>query len=75
MSGYDHLSTDDLMRIATCGGGFSINAGPRSIDDLMKIANCAGASSARITLTGMHLRSTADLMRIATCGKGCVVFA
>jgi len=73
MSGFDHLRTDDLMKIASCGGGFTISGGQRSVADLMKIATCAGATGARITLTGMNA-STDDLMRIATCGNGCVVF-
>jgi hypothetical protein len=33
------FSTDDLMRIASCGGGFTIRGGHRSVDDLM-VAEC-----------------------------------
>ena len=38
MSSHDYRSTEDLMKIAAFGGGFTINGGPRSTEDLMKIA-------------------------------------
>jgi hypothetical protein len=74
MSGLDRFSTNDLMRIASCGGGFTVSGGHRSVDDLMRIASCAVSTGARITFTEMDARSTDDLIRIASCGKGCVIF-
>jgi DNA replication protein len=71
---FEGRSTEDLMRIATCGGGFCLNAGGRATEDLMRIATAASGKTARITFRGLSGRSTEDLMRIATAGKGCVEF-
>lgn len=67
-------TTEDLMRIATCGGGFKINVGGRTTEDLMRIATCAHNSGARVIFCGLNGRTTEDLMRIATCGHGAVQF-
>ncbi len=72
---HDYRTTEDLMRIAAAGGGFTINGGPRTIEDLMKIAAAAGSKGARVTFTGMNFRTTEELMRIAAAGKGCIEFA
>ncbi|MCK1437385.1 MULTISPECIES: hypothetical protein [unclassified Bradyrhizobium] len=72
---HDYRSTEDLMRIAAAGGGFSINGAPRSVQDLMRIAAAAGAKGSRVTFTGLGFMTAEDLMRIAAAGKGCVEFA
>ena len=71
---HDYRSTEDLMRIAAAGGGFTINGGPRTVEDLMRIAAAASSKGARVTLTGMNSRTAEDLMRIAAAGKGCIAF-
>jgi hypothetical protein len=35
--------TEDLMKIAAAGGGFTIDGGPRSVEDLMRIAAAGSA--------------------------------
>ncbi|QOZ17453.1 hypothetical protein XI02_22375 [Bradyrhizobium sp. CCBAU 21365] len=72
---HDFRSTEDLMRIAAAGGGFSINGAPRGVEALMKIAAAASSKGSRLTFTGLAHMSTEDLMRIAAAGKGCVVLA
>lgn len=67
-------STEDLMSIASVGGGFRLKAGARSTEDLMRIALCASENGARLYLGGLASRSTEDLMRIASVGEGAVVF-
>jgi hypothetical protein len=72
---HDYRSTEDLMRIAAAGGGFTINGGPRSVEDLMRIAAAAGSKGARVTFTNMSHSTTEELMRIAAAGNGCIEFA
>jgi hypothetical protein len=74
MSSHDYRSTEDLMKIAAFGGGFTINGGPRSTEDLMKIAARSATKGARITFTGMGSRTTEELIQIAALGQGCIVF-
>jgi DNA replication protein len=71
---FEGRTTEELMRIAACGGGFSLKAGGRTTEDLMRIAAAASGKSARITFQGLAGRTTEDLMRIAAVGKGCVEF-
>jgi hypothetical protein len=72
---HDYRSTEDLMRIAAAGGGFTINGGVRSIEDLMRIAHAGSSKRARITITNMNTKTAEDLMRIAAAGGGCIEFA
>jgi hypothetical protein len=67
--------TEDLMKIAAAGGGFTIDGGPRSVEDLMRIAAAGSAKRARMTFTNMSARTTEELMQIAAAGSGCVEFA
>lgn len=70
---FEHRSTDDLIRIAAAGGGFTLAATHRSTDDLIRIAAAAGSKGSRITFTGLTHRSTDDLIRIGAASKGCVL--
>lgn len=71
---FELRSVEDLMKIASAGGGFRLDAGMRTTEDLMKIAYCAKGSGARLTFTNMAHRQTHDLMRIASAGGGSVSF-
>jgi DNA replication protein len=66
--------TEDVIRIAACGGGFSFDASMRPTDDLIRIAAAASGKGARVRFVGLSMRPTEDLIRIASAGKGCVEF-
>ena len=70
---FELRSTDDLIRIAAAGGGFTLAASLRTTDDLIRIAAAASGKGSRVTFMGLSLRSTSDLIRIGAAGKGCVV--
>jgi len=71
---FEHLSTEDLIRIAQYGGGFTLDAHDRSTEDLIRIAQYAASSAARIVFRGLGSRKVEDLIRIAQYGKGVVAF-
>lgn len=66
--------TDDLVRIASAGGGFRLEAGTRMTDDLVRIASAASQGGGTVYFSGIKTRMTADLVRIASAGNGHVVF-
>jgi len=70
---FELRSTDDLIRIAAAGAGFSLNASLRPTADLIRIAAAASLKGSRVTFTELSLRPTDDLIRIGAAGKGCVV--
>ena len=67
-------TTDELVKIATAGGGFVLEAGRRTTDELVKIADAAKRSGATVIFRNMAVRKTDDLARIAAAGKGRVIF-
>jgi DNA replication protein len=69
---FESRTTDDLVRLALAGGGFTLSAGSRTTDDLVRIALAGANKGARLTFTGLGSRTTDDLVRIALAGKGCV---
>ncbi|QGA56865.1 hypothetical protein [Brucella sp. 2280] len=71
---FENRSTDDLIRIASFGGGFVLDVTARSTDDLVRIASFAKDKNSKIILRGMAARSTDDLVRIASSGGGAIVF-
>lgn len=71
---FEHRTTEDLIRIASHGGGFVLDAQHRTTEDLVRIASHAKAKGSRIVFRGMAHRTTADLMRIASHGGGCIFF-
>jgi hypothetical protein len=66
--------TDDLIRIASAGGGLEIAAGSKMTDDLIRIASAGGRSGASLRITGAGTKMTNDLIRIASAGAGRVTF-
>jgi hypothetical protein len=72
-TGGNMKSTDDLVKIASFGGGMIIDSS-KSVDDLVKIASFAAGSRSRITIKNAKIIPTDDLVKIASFGKGAVVF-
>lgn len=66
--------TDQLCKLARCGGSIVIYADTRPVDDLIQIAS-ALRHGATLTLTGMGMRQAEDLCRIAEAAPGKVSFA
>jgi hypothetical protein len=66
--------TEDLVRIATAGAGFRLEAADRSTDDMVAIAAAASDWGVRLVFTGMDGRPTEDLVAIAEAGEGNVEF-
>jgi len=71
---FKDLSTDELVRIATAGAGFRLDAAGRSTDDLVRIADAASDWGVRVVFAGMDGRTIEDLIAIAEAGEGIVEF-
>lgn len=71
---FESRSTEDLMRIASTGGGYVLDAAARSTEDLLRISFAAKQGGARLILRGMESRPTNDLMRIGAAGGGAIQF-
>jgi hypothetical protein len=67
--------TSDLVRVASAGGGFVLDAAARPTEDLVRIASAGSSKGARLVFTGLAARPTEDLVRIGSAGHGCVQFA
>lgn len=73
------LTVDQLARIASCGGGFELDAQKYTIDQLARIASCAAPitsskDAGRINIKNVEKLTVDQLARIASCGKGAVFF-
>lgn len=66
--------TDQLLRIAACGGGMILDGRRYNSDSLMKIATNASQSGAVIIIKNITGYTSDNLMKIASCGKGNVIF-
>ena len=71
---FQAMSTEDLVRIASAGGGFRLDVAGRSTDDLVRIAGAASGWGVRLVFAGMTDFSADDLVRIAEAGEGTVEF-
>jgi hypothetical protein len=71
MQGY---TVDQLVRLASAGAGFAINAQQGfHVEDLVRVASAAAGRGARITIR--NYRFTLDeMIRIASAGQGAIVF-
>ncbi len=65
---------DQLVRIASAGGGMRINAQGKTVDQLVRIASAASTKGAQITIINVNLFTIDQLVRIASAGKGSIVF-
>jgi hypothetical protein len=65
---------DELIRIASHGGGLRLKASEFSTDDLVRIASYSATSASRLEITAAGSKSVDDLVRIANSGKGAVLF-
>ena len=65
-------STEDLIRIAAAGGGFTIDGRNFTTDNLVRIAAAASEKGSRIHIQNADTRNTEDLIRIGAAGKGFV---
>jgi hypothetical protein len=71
---FQGMPTDDLVRIATAGAGFRLDAAGRSTEDLIAIAAATSDWGVRLVFAGMEGRPTDDLIRIADAGEGNIEF-
>lgn len=69
------LNAEDLISIATAGGGLDLDVSGRASNELMSIASAASQSGARIIFRGLGGRMISELISIAAAGKGAVQFA
>jgi predicted RNA-binding protein YlxR (DUF448 family) len=63
--------TDDLLRIASVGGGIDMRHHNRPTEDLVRIASIVGSNGGLLFINGS--KPTDDLVRIASVGEGRVV--
>lgn len=70
----DRRLTEDLIRLAHAGCGFTISGRGRQLNDLVSIAQAARIGSAQITIFGVANYSTDDLIRIGQAGAGRIIF-
>lgn len=70
---FEARPTNDLIRIASAGGGIVLDAAARPTDDLIRIASAA-SNGARVHFRGMAARPADDLIRIGSAGRGAVSF-
>lgn len=68
-------SVSDLIRIASAGGGFTLNASGISVADLIRIAAAVSGGNAKAIFTGTEHVSTTDLIRIGAAGNGAVMLS
>jgi hypothetical protein len=66
-------SIDELLKLASYGGGFSVDARAFSANDLFRLASYASDKGSRITIRGAGLKFD-DMLKIAAAGKGAVFF-
>ena len=65
--------TQELVQIASAGGGFRLDAALRPTPELVQIASAASNKGSQVTFAGLKLRPTPELVQIASAGKGCVI--
>lgn len=67
-------TTDQLVRIASAGGGMIIDGKEKTTDQLQRIVAAASQSDAKITIVNAESKTTDQLERIAAAGNGNVIF-
>lgn len=71
--GFELKPTNELIQIASAGGGFRLEASLRPTAELIQIASAARTSGATVTFAGLTLRPTLELVQIASAGRGFVI--
>jgi len=66
-------TTDQLVRIASAGGGLIIDGESKTTDQLVEIASASSQSNSKIIITNISSKTTDQLVRIASAGKGNVI--
>ena len=69
-----NMKTQELVSIASAGGGMRLKATMRTTTDLVSIAAAASKHQATLIITDVDMRRTDELVSIASAGKGCVMF-
>lgn len=67
---FETRTTDDLIRIANAGLGFTLNATSKPMDDLIRIADAAREKGAKVTFTHLSSLSAYDIKRIKMVSEG-----
>ena len=67
-------SVDELLTIASAGGGFRLDCSLKSTDELCQIAAAAHTSGATVIMFGINLKTTEELVKIAEASQGAVIF-
>jgi hypothetical protein len=71
---FETITTDELIRIADAGLGFTLRATSKPIEDLIRIANAAKNKGAKITFSELSSLSDDDLKRIHMASDGNILF-
>ncbi len=71
---FESKTTQELIQIASAGGGFTLAAAPRTTQELIQIASAGSRAGARLVFHGMAPRTTQELIQIGSAGKGSVSF-
>jgi predicted RNA-binding protein YlxR (DUF448 family) len=66
-------TTDQLVRIASAGGGMIIDVTGKNTDQLVRIASASSQSGVKLIITNVNSKTTDQLVRIASAGKGNVI--
>ena len=67
-------SIDELIKIASAGGGFTMDASRCTTDEVIRVAKVAGETGAELRISRICGKTTDDLVKIARVGKGRVFF-
>ena len=68
------LTTDQFVRLAVAGGGFTLDAQRFQVDELVRIAVAASSKGSRISIQNAQNIPIDSLVRIAVAGKGTTFF-
>ena len=71
---FEFHSTDNIVRIAAAGGGFTLDGASRSTEELIAIAKAANNGQADIAFRGLAQRDIDDILSIAKAGGGFITF-
>lgn len=69
------LTVDQLVRIASAGGGLKVDAKLKTVDQLVRIASAASNHKAILEIINTTLLTVDQKVRIASAGKGSVFFS